>query len=61
MIPAGVVIAFFLGLILEALFLIWSDRRAVERERQFWVGLREQAYEGYDHVFDWADLEDPGQ
>lgn len=59
MIPASVVVAFFVGLLVEAAFLVWSDRRAVERERAFWVGLREQAYDGYDRVFDWAELEDP--
>lgn len=60
MIPAGVVAAFFLGLILEAVFLLWSDRRAVEREARFWEDLRRQVLEdGGTGVFDWAVLEDP--
>lgn len=54
MIPAGVVVAFFFGLIVEALAFAWSDRRAVAREVAFWEELRGQALDGYGQVFDWA-------
>lgn len=55
MIAPAVVAAFFVGLIAEALAMVWLDRRAVRREAEFWEELRHQALDGYGHVFDWAE------
>jgi hypothetical protein len=53
-IPAGIFVAFFVGLIVEAFAFAWSDRRAVAREAAFWEELRAQALDGYGRVFDWS-------
>jgi NhaP-type Na+/H+ or K+/H+ antiporter len=58
-IPSGILIAFVMGLLLEAFFLWWSDRRAIRREADFWEQLRANALDGYGRVFDWAELEEP--
>jgi hypothetical protein len=58
MIPAGVVAAFLLGLVLEATFLWWSDRRAIAREAAWWEELRAEALDGYGKMFDWEQLGD---
>lgn len=58
MIPAGVFIAFFVGLIVEAAAFAWSDRRALAREAAWWEELRAQAVADYERVFDWEELGD---
>lgn len=55
MIVPGVVIAFALGLLLEATLLFLLDHRAILREEKFWNDLRAQALDGYGRVFDWAE------
>lgn len=58
MIPAGVVVAFFAGLVAETAFLVVSDRRAIRSERLFWDQLRADAQLNYGRVFDWAEEPD---
>jgi len=50
----GVVAAFLLGVLVEAMAFAVSDRRAIAREAAFWEELRAQALDGYGQVFDWA-------
>lgn len=54
MIVPGVLVAFFVGLIVEAVAIQVLDRRAVRREAEFWEDLRARALDGYGRVFDWA-------
>lgn len=58
MVTASVFGAFLVGLIAEALLLMWSDHRAVVREAQWWEELRAEALDGYGKVFDWEELGD---
>lgn len=58
MIPYGVVVAFFAGLVAETAFLVVTDRRAIRSERQFWAELRADAELNYGRVFDWAQEPD---
>ena len=53
MILPGVVVAFLLGLILEAVVIALLDRRAIQRERDYWEALSAEALEGYGRIFDW--------
>lgn len=58
MVTAGVFAAFLIGLVVEAVALAWTDRRATRAEAAFWEELRAQALDGYGKVFDWEELGD---
>lgn len=53
MIAPAVLVAFFLGLIAETIFVIVTDRRAIAREQAWWDELRADALHGYGRLFDW--------
>lgn len=55
MIAPALVVAFAVGLLVEATVLYVLDRRAIAREAAWWDELRVQALNGYDRVFDWAE------
>lgn len=53
MIVPAVVLAFFVGIALEALYLAVSDHRARAEEAAFWSELRADALHNYGLLFDW--------
>lgn len=53
MIAPAVLVAFFLGLIAETIFVIVTDRRAIAKEQAYWAELSADAADGYGRVFDW--------
>lgn len=53
MIPAGVFVAFLVGLVVEAVAIVVMDRRAIHREAVWWEELRAEALDHYGRVFDW--------
>lgn len=57
MVPPGFILAFLVGLVLEAVFLAWADRKAIRAEAAFWEELRSSALDGYGKVFDWQELD----
>lgn len=53
MIAPAILIAFFVGIALEALFLAVTDHRARAIEQAFWSDLRADALHDYGRLFDW--------
>lgn len=58
MVLPGVIAAFMVGLVLEAIVIYALDRRAIRKEAAFWEELRLASLDGA--IFDWADCEDFG-